>query len=1193
MTVKNGRNKRRSGWVIGIILPAILFTNPKAEGVLINEIMSSNASAIADEDGDFSDWIELVNPTNEPIDLTCYRITDEESVPDKWVFPHFAIGAGKHLVIFASDKNRKPEVAQWETIINRGDVWKYFVGMTEPSVNWRDKTFDDSGWLSGATGIGYGDGDDATQISIGSQSVYLRKKFSITDQTNIRMALLHIDFDDGFIAWLNGTEIVRSNISLTSPLHSQSADSAKEANIYTGGFPECFTVENFASLVNEGENVLAILVLNYGQYSSDLTAIPFLTLGMIRPPENPNGAADILRLPTLNLHLNFKISSGGETILLTDSLGRTVDRIQFGAIPTDVSYGRFPDGESEWKYFPESTPASANNTGAYPGIVSSPVFSSKGSWYSGSLDVTLTATPSDAVIHFTTDGSEPIESSEIFRSPIRFEKTTVLRANAFLPGWIHSRSVANTYFFDTPHSLPVVSISTNPANLWDPDSGIYVMGRNASPDFPYFGANFWQDWERPVHVEFFEYPDKLGFSIDGGVKIHGQWGCAYPQKSLAIFTHGKYGNSDIPCKLFSNRPNKSFQSFLLRNSGNDWGVTMFRDELMQGLAEGMNVELQAYRPAVVYLNGEYWGLQNLREKVNEHYLAEHFGVNPDEVDILENNGVINEGESSAWLTLVDFYSTHDLSVLENYQYVADRIDIDNFIDYNIAEIYVDNRDWPGNNVKFWRHRPTNSKWRWIVFDLDFGFGLFDANAYRFNTLEFALEPNGPGWPNPSWSTLLLRKLIANDEFRQKFINRFADCLNTRFTPAVVVSQWEEKKQVIEAEMSRHYERWKSGMTWTSFNDWYRNAEVLKNFGKNRSAYVFSHLLWQFNLSRVVRFQVQKSPAEGGFVKVNSVNVADSVWSGLYFAGIPITIKAVTNPGFRFLEWMINGRSVASDSLALDVDSVSSVQAVFVQESSRSGGVVINEFNYNSDPDFDPEDWVEIGNFSDTAANLSGWIFKDSDDSHSYVFQQGTSLAPNGFIVICRSVTAFHALFPDVQNYLGDFSFELGSSGEFIRLFSAEGMLVDSVDYGVSSPWPTLANGGGPTLALVDPLSDNTQPDSWKASDNHGTPGIDNQLSGAYRETLKIPKHFNVAQNFPNPFNNQTVIPIDLPRRGNVSITVVDVSGRTVARIWNGYLSPGSYRFEWAPETSVGSGLYFYRACMDGGAEIVRKMVLIK
>ncbi|PIS30311.1 MAG: hypothetical protein COT43_02070, partial [Candidatus Marinimicrobia bacterium CG08_land_8_20_14_0_20_45_22] len=602
-----------------------------------------------------------------------------------------------------------------------------------------------------------------------------------------------------------------------------------EAKIFLGGFPDCFTIEKFDSVVVEGENVLAILVLNYGQYSSDMTAIPFLTLGMNHLPENPTGIPEILQIPTSNLHLNFKISSGGETILLTDSLGQMVDRVQLGEIPTDISYGRYPDAGPEWKFFSTSTPGSVNNTNAYAGIVTPPVFSFKGGWYSDPFDAILNA-QDETVVHFTTDGSEPTETSETYRNPIPITRTTVLRAKAFRSGWMTGQSVTHSYFLDAPHDLPVISISTNPENLWDADSGIYVMGKNASSENPYFGANFWQDWERPVNVEMFENTGTPAFNIDAGVKIFGQWSRAFPQKSLVVFARSEYGYGKISYKIFPDRSSNSFESVLIRNSGNDWGYTMFRDGLMQGLAEGMNLELQAYRPVAVYLNGEYWGLQNLREKVDENYLAEHFDVDPSDVDILENNGVVNEGEASEWLELVDFYTNHDLSVQENYQYVADRIDIDNYINYNVAEIYIDNRDWPGNNVKFWRHRPTNGKWRWTLFDTDFGFGLYDANAYRFNTLEHALATDGPDWPNPPWSTLLLRKLVENEEFRLKFINRFADCLNTRFSPAVVVAQWEMKRRVIELEMGRFYERWKAGLFWTSINDWRRNAEVLKIFG---------------------------------------------------------------------------------------------------------------------------------------------------------------------------------------------------------------------------------------------------------------------------------------------------------------------------------------------------------------------------
>ena len=199
---------------------------------------------------------------------------------------------------------------------------------------------------------------------------------------------------------------------------------------------------------------------------------------------------------------------------------------------------------------------------------------------------------------------------------------------------------------------------------------------------------------------------------------------------------------------------------------------------MTSLMDGSGLETQAYRPAAVYLNGQYWGFYNIREKINEHFLDDKIDVDKSEINLLEFNGDVIQGNNDSYNDIIDFVTNNSLAVEANYQYIAEQIDIDNYVTYQVAQIYADNRDWPGNNIKYW-NSPT-TKWRWILFDTDFVFGTWNGGASSFDTLSYALESNGPGWPNPPWSTLLFRKLVENSQFRNKLINQFADEFNGRF-----------------------------------------------------------------------------------------------------------------------------------------------------------------------------------------------------------------------------------------------------------------------------------------------------------------------------------------------------------------------------------------------------------------------------
>jgi hypothetical protein len=173
--------------------------------------MSSNSATIQDKDGDYSDWIELFNPGTSPIDMTGYGLSDRESNPFKWVFPPCILNPGEYKLVFASGKDRTDVPTLWETVINQGDDWRYFVGVSEPPKDWKSLEFDDTVWSSGPSGFGFGDNDDATIIPQ-TISLFIRTLFDVDDSVNIAHALLHIDCDDGFVAYINGTEIARYNI---------------------------------------------------------------------------------------------------------------------------------------------------------------------------------------------------------------------------------------------------------------------------------------------------------------------------------------------------------------------------------------------------------------------------------------------------------------------------------------------------------------------------------------------------------------------------------------------------------------------------------------------------------------------------------------------------------------------------------------------------------------------------------------------------------------------------------------------------------------------------------------------------------------------------------------------------------------------------------------------------------------------
>ncbi|MCK5505184.1 MAG: CotH kinase family protein, partial [Thermodesulfovibrionia bacterium] len=528
--------------------------------------------------------------------------------------------------------------------------------------------------------------------------------------------------------------------------------------------------------------------------------------------ENSRGTEPFLNLPLSTLHTNFKIKSSGEEILLSTNNGQEADRFPADSIPGDISKGRYPDGSSEWYFFNGPTPGEPNSSNGYRNFSPGVSASMSSGFYTGPIAVDLIPDEASCPVYFTLDGSIPDLSSSKYTQPLLVTSSTVLRARAIEDVAMPGKVLTQTYLINENSRLPVISMSTDPENLWDNEDGIYIMGDNAEQNNPYFGANFWEDWEKAAHIEFFEDDGSPAFSTACGIKIFGGWSRAFPQKSFSIFFRGNYGLSELEYPVFPQLDVQNFEALILRNSGNDWLNTNMRDGMMQSLLSNTDIDKQAFRPVVLFLNGQYWGIYNLREKVNEHFISSHHGVDVNNIDMLEGQHDVLHGDNEHYINILDFINNNDMTSEESYSFIQQNIDLKEYFDYVVAQIYFDNTDWPGNNIKYWRPKTPDGKWRWILFDTDFGFGLYDHEGFKHNTLEFALDDAGPEWPNPPWSTLLLRKILKNKKLKQQCINYFADHLNTTFGKERVERTINILKANMEIEMEKHLERWQGDLS---------------------------------------------------------------------------------------------------------------------------------------------------------------------------------------------------------------------------------------------------------------------------------------------------------------------------------------------------------------------------------------------
>jgi len=625
------------------------------------------------------------------------------------------------------------------------------------------------------------------------------------------------------------------------------------------------------------------------------------------------------------LHTNFKLSGDGEQVVLSDASGKEVSRLLANGAPAGYSVGL--NTMKENGYFTTPTPGKVNSLAWFKGMIAQSVSFSKTGGENSEGPVELGGAADGETIRYTLDGTIPTETSPLYDGAIPIREAIAIRARIFRDGFIPSRTASRTFLPGETHDLPVISLITAPDNFFNEETGIYVFGDSFDEEEPFYGANFWEDWEREIHFAFYEANGELGTEFDAGVKIFGGWSRANDQRSLAIFARSRYGTDEIEYPLFPDLPYDEFQSLVLRNSGNDWMRTMLRDAALTSLMADADLDYTAYRPTVAYLNGDYWGIYNLREKVNEHFLASKHGVDADEIDLLEGNATVVEGSNTAYKQLMEFVQRQDLVLPTNYANVEQQIDIQNFINYQIAQIYFNNRDWPGNNIKFWKSPGT--KWRWILYDVEFGFGIYEPEEYADNALEFATAPDGPNWPNPPWSTLLLRQLLTNATFEQQFINAFSDALNGRFLPERVIARIDEYATPIESEISRHYDRWQlSEEEPRTLVDWQADLDHMRAFAQQRPQYLWQHIATQFELADPVPITLELNP-DAGEIWINSLRVSRAQWSGLYFPGVPVAIQVEAKPGYRFSHWRTDTTHTAA-SVVVDPAIQTHFSPVFVR-----------------------------------------------------------------------------------------------------------------------------------------------------------------------------------------------------------------------------------------------------------------------
>jgi hypothetical protein len=933
--------------IIFLLVISVSSAMLNGQTISINEIMSSNVSTIADDFDEYEDWIELYNYGNEPVDLAGYGLSDDPGKPFKWVFPSIVLQPREFLVVWASGRDQKPtdgwrngirqhiyknipgvhvrELTEHEKYPHYPDETAVLTGGFVAPMNMDDHfgqrldgyiqapetgeyifwiSADDSGLLSISRGEDEADLQDIASvprfINYMEWNRFPEQKSDPVFLEAGRFYYIRALMKEGsgsdhlLVRWQLPSGVIEEPIPANRIFLNESA---LHTNFSISSQGETITLTRpDGVLADQAEAVKLKPGISYGRRPDGQGSWYFFEQPTPGNSNNTLASRQILAAPVLSSpggifmgEMDVEIFHPDPDVTLIYTLDGSEPAVEnFEPKTYDYKRGYRKNFDDEEK---------GTLTRTYQSYRYTAPLRIKDTTGGGSSQT-------DVATRFETEPTEP-------RVPPL--KGTVVRAMAVKEGAIASESVTATYIIgDDLYSVPVVAITGSEKSFFSWEGGIYVPGKifddwrsenwdaNADGHSPGNYSMTGDEWEREINFEYFSPRGESLLNQGAGVRIHGGWSRSFPQKSLRIYARNAYGEEEFNHQFFPDKETSTFKRIILRAGGNDHSRTFFRDLLIHRLVRNRPVDSQHGQPAISFLNGEYWGIVNIRDRVDQYYLHYKYGVDPDQVDLLTGNAVTKEGENFHYLNMMDYARNNNLSDSQHYDHLKTLMDVENFAEYYAIQIYINNLDWPQNNIDFWRYRNDSfqpdappghdGRWRWILFDLDFGFGLY-GNGPEDNTFDHVTRNQ--------WSRELFRLLIQNRDFRHLLINRFADQMNTVFHPDTVKEKIGEMKQLYEPLMEDHINRWS---VISSMREWENQINRMTRFVEERPGHMRNHIRKFFDLKGTVKLTLDVASGKGK-IRVNTIEMDNpGEWTGIYYQGVPIEVEAIAGASYRFSHW---------------------------------------------------------------------------------------------------------------------------------------------------------------------------------------------------------------------------------------------------------------------------------------------------
>lgn len=1096
-----------------VILACSMNLNAK---ILINEVCSGNGGSFYDDINKTPDWIELRNDSDEAVSLAGWKIYDSDKIDKAFVLPDTIMPPNSYLVVVADDRN---DVSSGNTLIKSSGAGVLHNSVSEGFNYYYLPAIDDFFLYVNVRAIkpmhpfdhiGLMFREDLKDNSV-YYGVFARSKAlfnylflnrnKVGDHSEYFESEYSLNYPDTylFIQRKGDTLYYGINDSTGYPIEYRKVYYPSNIELYGGiAIASCKTYQTMQA-------VLGKIVLNGEQ--KDLQNFTFKTIGEFPP---------IQILENREIHSNFKISSNGETIHLWRADGALEDKLTFGKIGVDMSYGYTKESNSELKYFDLPSPGMPNTDG-FLEKVKEPEFVGKAGFFETPQTITITNNDEGSQIYYTTDGRFVDKSTaQLYDGKgITIGKTSTVKARAYKDGHLPSDEIRMTMFINDSLRLPILYVSTDSLNIFGDFKGIFN------------DLHLYEKIEAPIYFEYWDNQDKASYSAVAGMQVTGSTGKFRPQKPFRLYARDKYDYEEFDFNFFDSPKPMAYQKLWLRTASSDLNSSLIRDYLMNEIMmNSPSLAPPKAKPCVVYINGDYHGIYYLKEYIDEEFLETKYKISENSVNLLENSGFAKNGSPKAYDDMVNYLKSLDMKNENAFAQISEVIDVNNLIDYLAIEMYSANEDWAINNIKYWQSDEKDKRWRWIMHDLDVSF--FYGNGPAQNTFD-KLYMDG------SRIGELMRILFKNEEFVIKYLNRHADLINSNFKTENLKSKIDSIANIIRSELQRHRLRWSQEDI-----DWEFEIAMLKEFATYRKDFYFLHNCQEFGLDGVYYLSIKNEQSDISHIKLNSLVITDSLWGGLYFKNIPIEMSAIADNGYVFASW---GNENFPDQSNISFSSENSLSfAPFFVSSESIEPIVINEIMYKPTDEQDSKDWVELFNPNDIAIDVSSWTIKDDKETNFFVIPDGTSIPAQGYLVLAEDASSFTTVYPDVENFIGSFDFGLSASGDQVRLYDRDNVLVDSVAFKSSSPWDEGANGTGASLELIFFGLDNLAPESWKASTvSLGTPGKVNSV----HVSVGSENIFNDVVVYPNP--SSEVIYLEIPKGNNLNgtISIFDLLGNLV------------------------------------------------